>query len=71
MVLIAGLRDLSGVVAPSVTWSAREWLTVGLYGFVPVRGLGVGEAKVGGRSLSEYSLAPNDFRVMLELRAFY
>jgi hypothetical protein len=70
-VLIAGLEDLSGVVAPSVTWSAKAWLALSLYGFIPVRGLGVGEAKVGGRSFSEYALAPFDFRMMLEVRAFY
>ncbi len=71
VVLIAGLEDLSGVVAPSVSWSAREWLTLGLYGFLPVRGLGVGEVKVGERSYSEYALVPYDFRVMFEVRAFY
>jgi hypothetical protein len=70
-VLIAGLRDLSGLISPSVSWSTKEWLTLGLYGYIPIRGLGVGEAKVGGRSWSEYSISPFDFRVLFEARAYY
>lgn len=69
--LIAGLRDLSGLLTASVSWSAREWLTVTAYGYAPIRGLGVGEARVGERSYSEYSLQPFDARFSLELRAFY
>lgn len=70
-VLIAGLRDLSGVFTPSVSWTPKEWLTMSLYAYVPIRGLGVGEAKVGNRSWSEYSLVPYDFRVLWEARAYY
>jgi len=70
-VLIAGLRDLSGVLSPSVTWNAREWLNLGLYGFVPIHGFGVGEARVGDDSFSEYGLSPSAFRVLFEARAYY
>ena len=70
-VLIAGLRDLSGIFSPSVAWNAREWLNLGLYAFVPIRGLGVGEARVGDDSFSEYGLSPYSFRVLFEARAYY
>jgi len=69
--LLVGLRDLSGLFSPSVTWTPREWLSLSLYAFVPIRGLGVGEAKVGTQSLSEYSLLPYNFQAMFELRAYY
>jgi hypothetical protein len=71
LVLIAGLRDLSGIVSPSVTWSAREWLTLGAYAYLPIHGFGVGEAAVSGRSFSEYALSPSTFRVLVEARAYY
>ncbi len=70
-VLIAGLRDLSGLFTPSVSWSAKEWLTLSLYGYFPIRGLGVGEVAIGNRRVSEYSLTPFDHRVLFEARAFY
>jgi hypothetical protein len=70
-VLIAGLRDLSGLFSPSVGWLPREWLSLTLYAYIPIRGLGVGEAKVGDSSWSEYSLPPFDFRVLFETRLFY
>lgn len=70
-VLIAGLRDLSGVFSPSVVWNTREWLNLGLYGFVPIHGLGVGEAEVGGGSFSEYGMSPSAFRVLFEARGYY
>jgi hypothetical protein len=70
-VLIAGLRDLSGVFSPSVSWSTCDWLTLGLYGFVPIHGLGVGEARVGDDSFSEYGLSPYAFRVLFEARGYY
>lgn len=70
-VLIAGLTDLSGTFSPSVSWQAREWLSLSLYGFVPIRGIPVGRATVNDISYSEYSLVPIDFRVLFEARAFY
>jgi len=70
-VLIAGLRDLSGLFAPSIAWSPRDWLTLSLYGYIPIRGLGVNEAKVGNQRYSEYSLTQYDYRVLFEARLFY
>lgn len=71
MVMIAGLQDLSGLLSPSVSWNVREWLTLSLTGFVPVRGIPVGQVKVGEESYSEYALLPFDARVLFEARAFY
>ncbi len=69
--LIAGLRDLSGMFAPMVSWDAREWLTLTLNGFIPIRGIPVGQVSVNGNSYSEYSMLPFDWRVLFEARAFY
>lgn len=69
--LIAGLTDLSGTLSPTVSWSAKEWLTLSLYGFVPIRGIPVGQVTVNDVSYSEYSLLPIDFRVLFEARAYY
>jgi len=71
VVILAGLEDLSGVVIPSVTWNAFEWLNLQVTGFVPVRGLKVGEVTAFGRQYSEYGLLPIDARVVFEARAFY
>jgi hypothetical protein len=69
--LIAGLTDLSGTVSPTVSWNTREWLSLSLYGFIPIRGIPVGTVKINDISYSEYSLFPIDFRVLFEARAFY
>lgn len=69
--LIAGLTDLSGTLSPTFSWSAKEWLTLSLYGFIPIRGIPVGLAKVNDVGYSEYSLLPIDFRVLFEARAYY
>lgn len=68
---LVGLRDLSGMIVPSVAWNAKEWLNLTLYGYVPIRWIPVGQAQVDGQSYSEFGLAPIDFRVMFEARAFY
>jgi hypothetical protein len=70
-VLIAGLQDLSGTFSPSVAWQAKEWLTLSLYGFVPIRGIPVGTVNINDQSYSEYSLSPIWFRVIFEARAYY
>ena len=71
VVLIAGLRDLSGLLSPSVTWSAREWLTLGAYGYIPIHGLGLGEVQAANDNWSEYALSTYAFRVLFEARAYY
>ena len=72
-VLIASLNDLSGLLTPSVSWNAREWLNLTLFGFIPIRGITDGHVTVAGASYpdSEYSLFPIDWRVLFEARAFY
>lgn len=69
--LIAGLADLSGTFSPTFSWNAQEWLTLSLFGFVPIRGIPVGPVNVGGTDYSEYSLLPMDFRFLFEARAYY
>jgi hypothetical protein len=69
--LIAGLTDLSGTISPTASWNAREWLTLSLYGFIPIRGIPVGQVAVNYVRYSEYSLLPIDFRVLFEVRAYY
>lgn len=70
-VLIAGIRDVSGIFSLSVAWNPKEWLTLTGYGYMPVRGLGVGEASVGSQRFSEHSLVPYNYRALLEARVFY
>jgi len=70
-VLIAGLRDLSGLFSPSVSLSTKEWLSLALYGYVPIHGLGVGEVTASNRKVSEYSLMSFDYRVLFEARVYY
>jgi len=60
-VLIAGLGDGSGFFSPQVAWNVREWLNLGLYGYVPVHGDG----------LSEYGAVPYAYRVLFEARGYY
>lgn len=69
--LIAGLRDLSGLISGSVSWSAREWLTLTASAYAPIRGLGVGEVRVGDQRLSEYALQPYQFRFLFEATAYF
>ena len=69
--LIAGLADLSGTLSPTFSWNAQEWLTLSLYGFIPIRGIPVGTVSVNDVNYSEYSLLPMDFRFLFEARAYY
>jgi hypothetical protein len=57
---IWGLEDLSGLLAPGLAWSAREWLLLSLLAYVPF----------GGRD-TEYGSLPFRFRAILEARAYY
>jgi hypothetical protein len=60
--LVANLQDLSGLLSPSVAWSATEWMTLTLSGFVPFS---------TGAEVSEFSLAPISYRVLFQARLFY
>ncbi|HYI00896.1 hypothetical protein [Hyalangium sp.] len=71
--LIANLRDLSGLLAPSVAWSTTEWMTLTLSGFVPFSGPSSLAATVPatGEHVSEFELIPSSYRVLLQARLFY
>lgn len=72
VVLIANLQDLSTLWTPSIAWSATEWLTLTLFGFVPVRGPDSLTAKTPqGVAVSEYGALPFAFRVLFEARAYF
>jgi hypothetical protein len=58
--LLAGLEDWSGLLAPSLSWSAREWLSLAAFAFVPF-----------GAPDSEYGGLPFRFRAFLEVKAYY
>ncbi|HMA93623.1 MAG TPA: ABC transporter ATP-binding protein [Polyangiaceae bacterium] len=56
------------MVSPSIAWSASEWLSLSLLGYVPFRGSSANAAKIQGRRYTEYSLMPFDWRVLFEAR---
>jgi hypothetical protein len=68
---IIGLTDLSMMITPSLAWTPKEWLSLTVAGYIPVRGIPVGQVTVNGNNYSEYSILPFDFRAMVEARAFY
>ena len=70
-VVILGAEDWSGQFAPSVAWSAREWLSLTLAGFVALPGLSSQGLSVADRSYSEYGMAPTQWRAWLAARVFY
>lgn len=57
---VVGLEDPSVLFAPSLSWSAREWLTLGLFAYLPL-----------GAAESEYGSLPFRFRALVEARAFF
>jgi len=69
--LITGLEDLSGIIIPSVSWNAREWLTLQLNAFVPFYGILLNTAQVNEKSYWEYGLTPFDWRITLDIKAYY
>ncbi|HEX8698076.1 MAG TPA: hypothetical protein VF815_04520 [Myxococcaceae bacterium] len=71
--LVANLQDFSGLLAPSVMWSATEWMTLTLSGFVPYSGLSSRAATVPetGAKASEFGLVPLSYRVLFQARLFY
>ncbi len=72
LVVIANLQDLSTLLTPSISWSTTEWLTLGLFGFVPLPGPDALAAKTtSGRAVTEYGNLPITFRVLFEARVFY
>lgn len=80
---IVNAQDLSGMFTPSLSWQAQEWLQLSLFGFVPWPGPrslsaripAVESAPLGLSSpehlVTEYSLLPFEYRVLLQARLFY
>jgi hypothetical protein len=73
VVVMASLQDLSGLVSPSLAWSATEWMTLALSGFVPWQGpesLAV-TVPESDTKVSEFSLLPLEYRGLFQVRLFY
>lgn len=73
VVVMANLQDLSGLVTPSLSWSATEWMTLTLSGFVPWQGPKSLAATVpeSTTQVSELSLLPLEYRGLFQVRLFY
>ncbi len=73
LVWVENLEDLSGLVTPSVTWAAEEWLSLSLSAFVPFAGPKslAATAPSTGKAVSEYSMLPMAYRGLFEVRVFY
>ncbi len=72
-VLVASLEDLSSLFTPSLSWSATEWMTLTLSGFVPIAGPSSLAATVpeSNVAVSEFGLLPLEYRGLLQVRLFY
>jgi hypothetical protein len=69
--LFGNLHDLTGIFAPLVTWSATEWLSLTLAGFIPLPGVESRKLDVAGRQKGELDLSPLGWRAMFSARTFY
>ncbi len=70
-VVILGLEDLSGQVAPQLLWSARDWLTLTVGGFYALQGKESLGSQINGKGWTEYSLQPTQWRGFVSARLFY
>ena len=70
-VVLLGLEDLSGQIAPQVTWLTREWLNLTLGGLYTIPGVKSLGAQVAGGGFTENALQPTIWRVFLSARVFY
>ncbi|MCB9737988.1 MAG: hypothetical protein H6747_01895 [Deltaproteobacteria bacterium] len=70
-VLLLGLQDLSGQLAPQLTWSARQWLNLSVGAFVTLPGAsGLGVTTSAGE-VREFQLQPSLWRAFFAARAFF
>lgn len=71
--VLLGLEDASGLLAPTVTWSVREWLSLTAAAFVTLPGLASqgGRVEASSERYSEFGLSPLAWRAFLSARAFY
>ncbi|MBI5609099.1 MAG: hypothetical protein HY902_09475 [Deltaproteobacteria bacterium] len=70
-VVILGLADGSGQVAPQLTWSARAWCNLSAGAFITLPGIESRGAQVGGQGYTEYGLQPSLWRAFASIRVFY
>jgi hypothetical protein len=73
VVVMANLQDLSGLITPSLSWAATEWMTLTVSGFVPWAGPESLAATVpeSDTKVSEFSLLTLEYRGLLQVRLFY
>lgn len=70
-VVLLGLEDLSGQLAPQVTWITREWLNLTLGGLYTIPGVKSLGAQVGDARFTENGMQPTLWRIFLSARVFY
>ena len=70
-VVLLGLEDLSGQIAPQVTWLTREWLNLTLGGLYTIPGIKSLGATVDGNRYTENGMQPTLWRLFLSARVFY
>jgi hypothetical protein len=67
--LVLSLGDFSGQLSPSLSWSARDWLTLTAAAYIPLPVLN--GVEVGGRTYGELALSSTDWRALMSARAFF
>ncbi len=70
-VVLLGLEDLSGQIAPQVTWLTREWLNLTLGGLYTIPGVKSLGAQVGDVRYTENGMQPTMWRLFFSARVFY
>jgi hypothetical protein len=70
-VVLLGLEDLSGQIAPQVTWLTREWLNLTLGGLYTIPGVKSLGAQVDGNQYTENAMQPTIWRLFFSARVFY
>ncbi len=70
-VVLLGLEDLSGQIAPQLTWLTREWLNLTLGGLYTIPGVKSLGAQVADARYTENAMQPTVWRVFLSARVFY
>ena len=73
LVVVANLQDFSTLWTPSVSWSATEWMTLSLFGMLPLIGPHSLAASIPSSNdkATEFGLLPLSYRVFAEVRVFY
>ena len=70
-VVILGLEDLSGQLAPQLLWSAKQWLNLSVGAFITLPGASSLGAQTSAGGVSEYTIQPSLWRAFFAARAFF